>query len=84
VSPRIRDVYVSPDHAAVLRQVQAAQLPAQAVVDETLGEFDEEVPQHGGLGLLDVEAVVEQTVENGLAAIGFTLGSDRGGDAERP
>jgi len=49
---------VLPDHAAVLRQVQAGQLPAQAVVDEAVGEFNEEVLLHSGLGLFDIEAVV--------------------------
>jgi hypothetical protein len=63
-----------PDHAAVRRQVQAGQLPTQAVVDEALGEFDEEVTLHSGLSLRDVEAVVEQAVENGLADRGVVVG----------
>jgi len=49
-------------------------LPAQAVVDETLGECDEEVPLHSSLSLLDVEAVVEQAVEDSLADGGVVIG----------
>src|SRR5262249_53674968 len=45
------------DQPAVLGQIEAGQLPAQAGVDEAIRQADEEVAAHRGLGLLDVEAV---------------------------
>jgi len=60
----------------------AGQLPAQAVVDEAVGECDEEVARHGGLGLLDVEAVAQQAVEDSLADVGVIVGL--GGHVQRP
>src|SRR5262249_43127809 len=50
--------------AAVLGQVEPAQLPVQAVVDVTRGEFQQEVPPHGSAGPLDVEPVLQQAVQD--------------------
>ena len=36
-------------------------MPAQAVVDEALGEFDEEVALHSSLGLLDIRPAEAET-----------------------
>jgi hypothetical protein len=66
----------------VLGQVQAAQLPAQAVVDEAVGEDDEEVALQSRFGLRDVEAVAQQAVEDGLANGGVVVGL--GGHVQRP
>src|SRR5262249_9246128 len=52
---------------AVPGQVEAGHLPAQAVVDEAVGQFHQEVAPHRGLGLLDVKAVAQQAVEDGVA-----------------
>ena len=62
------------DHVAVLGQVDAGQLPAQAVVEKAVGEADEEVTLHGSLGLLDVEAVAHQAVQDGLSDGGIVVG----------
>src|SRR5262249_34715455 len=70
------------DQLAVLRQFQAGQLPAQAVVDEAVGEAHEEVALHGSPGLLDVEAVVQQAVQDGLADGGIVVGL--GGHVQGP
>src|SRR5206468_496842 len=65
------------DRLAVPGQVEAGQLPAQAVVDEAVGQLQQEVALQGGLGLLDVEAVVQQAVEDGLADGGVVVGLGR-------
>src|SRR6185437_9673255 len=62
---------------AVGRQVQTGQLPTQAVVDEAIGQRQQEITLQGGLGPLDVEAVVQETVENGLADGGVVIGLGR-------
>jgi hypothetical protein len=54
------------DHLAVLGQVEAGQLPVQAVIDKALRQRQEEITLHGGPGLLDVEAVAQQAVQDGL------------------
>ena len=65
------------DHLAVRGQIQAGQLPAQAVVDEAVGQRQQEVASQGGLGLLDVEAVVQQAVQDGLTDGGVVVGLGR-------
>ena len=65
------------DQPAVGGQIETGQLPAQAVVDETIGDCHEEVALQGGLGLLDVEAVAQQAVEHGLADGGVIVGLGR-------
>jgi len=64
----------------------AGQLPARAVVDEAIGECDEEVTLHGGLGLLDVEAVAQKAVEDALAVSAAAAGGTGGalGGATNP
>jgi hypothetical protein len=70
------------DHPPVRRHVDLADLPAQAVVDEALGQLQEEVSFHRGAGALDVEAVAEDAVEDGLADLAVVVGLGR--DVQRP
>ena len=55
------------DPAAVVGHVEPPDLPVEAVVDEAVGEVQEEVPAHRGDDPLDAHAVVEEAVEDGLA-----------------
>jgi hypothetical protein len=57
-------------------------LPVEAVVDEASGQVQKEVTPHGGAGALDVEAVIEQAVEDGGADPVVVIGL--GGDVEGP
>ncbi len=59
---------------------QASQSPVEAVVDEATGQVEQEVAFHGRTGTLDVEAVVEDAVEDGLAneVVVFGFGADVG------
>ena len=59
-----------------------ASCQSQAVVDEALGQLQEEVALHGGEGAFDVEAVVEEAVEDGLADEVVVVGLGR--DVQRP
>jgi hypothetical protein len=70
------------DPPAVSGQIEAGQSPTQAVVDEAIGQRHEEVALHSGLGRLDVEAVVQEAVENGLADGGVVVGL--GGHVQGP
>src|SRR5262249_13201001 len=54
----------------------------QAVVDEALGEAKQEVALEGAQGALDVEAVVKEAVEDGLADGLVVVGLL--GDVQRP
>jgi hypothetical protein len=59
---------------------EPGQAPVQAVVEEAAGQFQQEVPFHGRYGPLDVEAIVEAALEDGLAdeVVVFGLGGDPG------
>jgi hypothetical protein len=46
-------------------QVELSDLPAQAVVDEAFGQLQEEVAFHGGTSALDVEAILEEAIQDG-------------------
>ena len=70
------------DQAAVGAQVQARHLPAEAVVDEAVGQRHQEVAPHCGLGLLDVEAVAQQAIEDRLSNGGVVVGL--GGHVQGP
>jgi hypothetical protein len=70
------------DHAAMRLQVEAGDAPAQAVVDEALREFQAEVTAHGGEDTFDVEAVLQDPVEDGIADPLVVVGLGR--DSERP
>jgi len=70
------------DQAPVGAQVQARHLPAEAVVDEAVGQRHQEVAPHRGLGLLDVEAVAQQAIEDGLSNGGVVVGL--GGHVQGP
>lgn len=65
------------DHLTVCRQVELGDLPTQAVVDEAFGQLQEEVAFHGGEGALDVESVVEDAVQDGLANLFVVVGFGR-------
>lgn len=67
--------------APLLALAEATQAPIQAVVDEAGGEIQQEVAFHGGDGALDVEAVVEDALEDGLADEVVVVGP--GGDTRR-
>ena len=66
---------------AVLGEVEAADVPVEAVVDEAVGQLQQEIALEGLPGAFDVEAVVEDAVEYRLAdpvvVVGF--GQDIGG-----
>jgi hypothetical protein len=55
------------DLPPVVGQVQAADGVAQAVVDEAAGELQEEVAAQDVEGGLDVEAAVEDVLQDGVA-----------------
>jgi len=63
-------------------EVEAAQLPVEAVVHEADGEVEEEVATHGLEDSLDVEAVAEEAVQHGPADEGAVFGLGR--DVEGP
>src|SRR5262249_60067585 len=60
---------------------EPSQAPVQAVVDEPAGQVEDEVALHGGAGALDVEAIVEDAVEDRLAheVVVIGLGGEAGG-----
>src|SRR5262249_37584465 len=68
--------------AAVVGDLDPATLPVQAVVDEARREAQQEVALDGAHGALDVEAVLQQAVEDGLADGGVVVGLR--GDVQRP
>ena len=66
---------------ATLRSLsQAGQSPVEAIVDEATGQVEQEVAFHTGNGALDVESVIEDAVENGLAdeVVVLSLGANVG------
>ena len=71
------------DPAAMVGQVEPPGLPVEAVVDEAVGEVQEEVPPHRGDDPLDAHAVVEDAIEDGPADLvvvgGLGLDVRRGG-----
>ncbi len=58
--------------------VEPSQSPIEAVVDEATGEVEQEVAFHGRTRTLDVEAIVQDTVEDGLTdeVVIFGLGAN--------
>ena len=65
-----------PKHTlAVLGHVQLSNGVGQAVVDETCGEIEEEIPLETTERGLDVHAVVDDAVENSLPDFVVVLGS---------
>src|SRR5262249_53490992 len=69
-----------PVAAALSGTGQPGQAPLQAVVNEAAGQLEVAVASHGRQGPLDVEAVVEDTVEDRLAdqVVVLGLGADLG------
>src|SRR5262249_1620161 len=67
-----------PGQATLPGVVELAQPPVQAVVDEATGQLQPEIALHAGAGTLDVETVVENAVEDGLAdeVVVLRLGTD--------
>src|SRR3954447_20356508 len=55
------------DPATMFGHVEAPDLAMQAVVDEAVGEVEQEIPLHRGDDTFDAHAVVEDAVEDGLA-----------------
>src|SRR5262245_47099122 len=66
--------------AAVVGPVELAGLPVQAVVDETVGQLQEEVTGQDLTQPLDALLVVEEAVEDGVADLVGVLGA---GQAEQ-
>src|SRR3954471_23011685 len=63
----------------MIGQVELPGLPVEAVVDEPVGEVQEEVPTHRGDDPLDAHAVLQDAVEDGpadrvvVAGLGFDI-----------
>src|SRR3954464_7463846 len=63
----------------MIGQVALPGLPVEAVVDEAVGEVQEEVPTHRGDDPLDAHAVLQDAVEDGpadrvvVAGLGFDI-----------
>src|ERR1700722_1349918 len=80
--------FIDADNAAEVLQgrlslldlAKPSQSPVEAVVEEATGQVEQEVAFHGRTGTLDVEAVVEEAVEDGLAneVVVFGFGADVG------
>ena len=69
----------------MVRQVELPDPLVQAVVDEAVGEVQEEVSVHRPEDLLDAHPIVEDAVEHGVADFVVVQGAGfhaRGGDAE--
>jgi hypothetical protein len=69
------------DAPAVRRQVELRDLPPQAVVDEALGQGQQEVALQRVKRALDVEAILQESVKDGLpdCVVVGGLGRDREG-----
>ena len=73
------------DPTAMVRQVELPDPLVQAVVNEAVGEVQEEVSVHRPEDLLDAHPIVKDAVEHGVADFVVVQGAGfhaRGGDAE--